>query len=673
MTAATEALARVVARKTGGESRPGQQAMCAGVEAALAGGGHLLVEAPTGTGKSLAYLVPGVLHARSGPERRLVVVTATKALQEQLLGEDLPMLAGALAHEGVSFSFAMLKGRANYLCRAKLAVALDEGLELRLEFEREGREAAAAAVRELAAWAERTGTGDRAEAPGSATDAVWSQVSVDGTECPGAANCREGGRCFAEMARHRAAASDVVVVNTHLYATHLASDGAVIPEHDAVVVDEAHTLENTVATVLGVRMSAGRLRRVAARHRGAGGARPLGDRIDGAAAALDTALETADLDDAGRVQPWAGDLAVVLAQAAEAAAAAAADLRAATSHDDTAGAKRAHAARLADAVRDDAARLLDPAERENHVAWVEGGPGARELRLAAIDVGRLLAALLYPTVTFVATSATLATAGRFDVLAARLGLSPPEPAAGGDGDGAGDGDGGPGYRPLLVPSPFDHRRQAVLYVARHLPDPRSERFGPAMHDELHRLVIAAGGRTLALFTSRAAMARAAAALVESGGVEVLLQDAMPRAELVERFRAGPGSVLCATQSFWSGIDLPGRLCHLVTIDRIPFPRPSDPLTQARRDVARRRRQDPFTTVDLPAAAVQLAQGAGRLIRTSTDEGVVAVFDRRLASAGYRRTLLETLPPFRRSIEAAEAIALLERLAAPPAPGRGGGT
>ena len=672
-------LAKVVSAKPGGEERPGQQAMCEAVENALEDGCHLLVEAPTGTGKSLAYLVPAVLHATSEHGNRVVVVTATKALQEQLVHEDLPFLARALAEGGRRFSFAMVKGRSNYLCRARLAGVLADGLELRLAFESGGRELAVATVQRLARWAGETTTGDRSDAPAGVDDAVWSQVSIDGGECPGAADCTFGDDCFAEAARHAAARSDVVVVNAHLYATHLAAGVTVLPEHDAVVFDEAHQLENTVSSVLGVRMSGWRLRRLAGRHRRAGGAPAVGDRVESAAAALETALaDAATGGDASPVDPCQGDLALALAQAGAAAAEAGADLRSLQSADETARARSTQAQRVADGVREDTARLLDGQTYVNHVAWVQPGGGGSELHLAAVDVGPLLAELLYPAVTVVATSATLTTARRFDLLARRLGLDrpPPAPADGAeerDHDGAGTGDaaGARRYRSLAVPSPFDHRRQALLYVARHLPDPRADGYPAAMHEELHGLVSAAAGRTLALFTSRAAMQRAAAALTDRGGYEVLVQDTLSRPQLLERFCAGPGSVLCATQSFWSGIDLPGRLCHLVTIDRIPFPRPTDPLTQARRKAALARREDPFRAVDLPAAATQLAQGVGRLIRSATDEGVVAVFDRRLATAGYRRTLLETLPPFRRTVDPAEVAAFLARLVA-EAPSRGGG-
>ena len=653
-TPATAALARVVGRKAGGQARPGQQAMCQAVEEALGGAGHLLVEAPTGTGKSLAYLVPAVLFATgAGAEhRRVVVVTATKALQEQLVGEDLPFLAAALAEDGVRFAFTMLKGRSNYLCRAKLAVSLTDGVEARLDFGPGGPQAAIEAVAGLAAWAEETPTGDRADFPAGITDAVWSQVSVDPGECPGAAKCSEGGRCFAEAARERAGSVEVLVVNAHLYATHLAAGGGVLPEHDAAVFDEAHTLESIVSSVFGVRLWGGRVRRLAFQLRGAGGGADLAGRLERAATALDDALDGSEGDgppgrsDQVRVRPAEGDLAAVLNATAALAAEASAALRR-LGHlgdgDDVTRSKVASAVRVADGLRDDVARLLDPSVYDNHVAWIEPGRRRRELHLAAVDVAPLLSDRLFGTVTVVATSATLATAGRFDLLARRLGV-------------------GARHRSLAVASPFDHRRQGLLYVPVRLPDPRHPDFAAAVHEELHTLITAAGGRTLALFTSRSAMERAAAALAGRGGYEILVQDRLPRAELLARFRAGPGTAVFATQSFWSGIDLPGSLCHLVTIDKIPFPRPTDPLASARREAAAARGENAFATVDLPAAATLLAQGAGRLIRSTTDEGVVAVFDRRLAVAGYRGTLLDTLPRFTRTIERDRVIDTLTRLA-----------
>jgi ATP-dependent DNA helicase DinG len=687
-------LAAVIAAKPGGETRPGQEAMCAAVDAALAAGEHLLVEAPTGVGKSLAYLAPAVAHARGGTaDARVVVVTATKALQEQLIRDDLPALAAALA--GKPLRFAMLKGRSNYLCRAKLDVTMTDGVEARFDFGDEGVGGALEAVQRLSAWAEETATGDRADAPGAVSDAVWSQVSVDPGECPGAATCHAGDTCFAEGAREAAAAAEIVVVNSHLYAAHLASGGNVLPPHTAVVFDEAHTLEDTFAEAFGVRLTPFRVRRAASRARIAGADTDLTRRLERAADALDSALGAPD--DAIRVDltgvaaaPVPADrggddalpddeaLAAALATVGTLAVEVRGTLRKSElglvggsgGGGDVARAKAAQAVRLLDGLADDVALLLDPPP--NSVAWVESNRGRPELHQATVDVGPTLAARLYPEVTVIATSATLATGGRFDLLARRLGLTLPPPADDPDDDEDGDpGAGGPGreavepappvHRALTVPSPFDHARQGWLYVAKHLPEPNDPRFAEAMADELHDLITAAGGRTLALFTSRAAMERTADMLAARGGYEVLVQDRLPRPELVARFRAGPGSALFATQGFWQGVDLPGHLCRLVAIDRIPFPRPTDPLVAARRAAATARRENDFNAVDLPAAATLLAQGAGRLIRTTTDSGVVAVFDRRLATKGYRQTLLATLPPLRRTIDRAQMVAVLGAL------------
>ncbi len=680
MSEAAETLAAVIAAKPGGENRPGQEAMCAAVDAALASREHLLVEAPTGVGKSLAYLAPAVTHARSAPDARVVVVTATKGLQEQLTRDDLPTLAAALP--GKALRFAMLKGRSNYLCRAKLDVTMIDGVEARLDFGDEGVAGALDAVKRLGEWAEVTETGDRTDAPGAVSDAVWSQVSVDPGECPGAANCHAGDACFAEAARDRAEAAEIVVVNTHLYAAHLASGGNVLPPHTAVVFDEAHTLEDTFAGAFGVRLTPFRVRRAASRARAAGGDADLIRRLDRAADALDTALGAPS--EATRVDLTAADgpadvaeLAAALATVATLARELQSTLRKSelgliggAGGGDVARAKAAQATRLLDGVADDIALLLDPPP--NSVAWIESNKGRPELHQATVDVGPALAARLYPEVTVVATSATLATGGRFDQLARRLGLTLPPPVDSEDVAGADEDDPAgsaasdveptpPVHRALTVPSPFDHARQGWLYVAKHLPEPNDPRFADAVADELHALISAAGGRTLALFTSRAAMDRTADALAARGGYEVLVQDRLPRPELLARFRAGPGSALFATQGFWQGIDLPGHLCRLVAIDRIPFPRPTDPLVTARRAAATARRENDFAAVDLPAAATLLAQGAGRLIRTTTDSGVVAVFDRRLATKSYRQTLLATLPPLRRTIDQAQVLAVLSAL------------
>jgi ATP-dependent DNA helicase DinG len=474
---AADMLAAVVAAKPGGENRPGQEAMCAAVDAALASGEHLLVEAPTGVGKSLAYLAPAVAHARGGVDARVVVVTATKALQEQLIRDDLPSLAAAVP--GPPLRFAMLKGRSNYLCRAKLDVTAVEGVEARLDFGDDGATGALEAVQRLAEWAEKTETGDRADAPGAVSDAVWSQVSVDPGECPGAAACHAGDACFAEGARERAGAAEIVVVNSHLYAAHLASGGNVLPPHTAVVFDEAHTLEDTFAGAFGVRLTPFRVRRAAVRARAAGAATELTRRLERAADALDSALglpaEATRVHLAGHMESGGDrELASALATVATLAREVHGTLRKSElglpgpggPAGDVARAKAAQASRLLDGLSDDVSLLLDPPP--NSVTWVESNRGRPELHQATVDVGPTLAARLYPDVTVIATSATLATGGRFDVLARRLGLTLAPPAdsealAGSDDAAEEDVEPTPPvHRALTVPSPFDHARQGWL-------------------------------------------------------------------------------------------------------------------------------------------------------------------------------------------------------------------
>ncbi len=632
----------VAALPGGGEQRSGQLQMAEEVAAAIAGGHHLLVQAGTGTGKSLGYLVPALLA-----ERPVVVATATKALQEQLVTNDLPFLRRAL---GTGFRWALLKGRSNYLCRAALddavggsdqGVLLDDGV---LDRERLG---------EVVAWADETATGDRADLPFSLSHPDWSRLSVSASECPGAQRCPHGDICFAEDARHRASTADVVVVNIHLYGTHLASGGVVLPEHDVVVIDEAHALEDIAAATLGITIAPGQIHALATAVRSlfTGDHRAVAS-LEAAAARLIRAL---DASAGARVDPTGGELALALLAASEAAAGASAAAREVDPGGDAASRKE-RLLQLAAAVVSDlrGAAELD----EAHVAWVEERPGVA-LRVAPVDVGAELAERLFPEVTVVLTSATLQVGGSFEPVARRLGLDRAAP---------GDDEGGPtpAWRGIDVGSPFDYPNQALLYCAAHLPDPRSPAYEAAMLDELEGLVDAAGGRTLALFTSRRAM-EAAAERLEALPYQVLVQDALPRGLLHQSFLADVSSVLLATMSFWQGFDAPGATCSLVIVDRLPFARPDDPLAAARRQAATRARRNAFATVDLPRAAMLLAQGAGRLIRSAEDRGVVAVLDRRLATASYRWDLVRSLPPMRRTRDPAEARRALAELAAEGAP------
>jgi ATP-dependent DNA helicase DinG len=619
--AVADALRRVVAQLPEGEARPGQVEMAVAVAAAIEAGEHLLVQAGTGTGKTLSYLVPAILGRRP-----TVVATATKALQEQLVGRDLPFLE---EHLGVDFSYSLLKGRSNYLCRAALADVVGGGAtQATLAGTGEDRGGVdRSLLGELVAWSAETTTGDRADLPFVVRDADWSKVSVAVTECPGRAKCSYGDVCFAEDARAAAAESDVVVVNTHLYGLHLATGGAILPEHDVVVVDEAHALEDVAADTLGLQLGPGRVENVARAVRALFTAdHPAAAALDAAAARLHVAIEPIV---GQRVDPNEGDLGPLLVSVAEAASNASAAARELDVGGD-AGTRKERLLALAGHLAADVRFLQDAADGK--VVWVEGG-GVPSIRVAPVDVGGDLATRLFAVPTVVLTSATLSVGGSFEPVARRLGLDRAEAP----------------HRSVDVGSPFDYEQQAVLYCAAHLPEPRATGYEAAMHAELESLIRAAGGRTLGLFTSRRAMAAAAEHLrAVDLPWRILVQDELPRPILQSEFLADETSILLATMGFWQGFDAPGPTCSLVAIDRLPFARPDDPLAEARRAAATRAKRSAFHDVDLPAAAVLLAQGVGRLVRGAGDRGVVAVLDKRLAKASYRWTLVSSLPPMRRT-------------------------
>ena len=648
----------VAALPGGGEERPGQLRMAEEVAAAIASERHLIVQAGTGTGKSMAYLVPVLLSGRP-----TVVTTATKALQEQLVAHDLPFLHGCL---GLDFSWALLKGRSNYLCRAALAdvAGAGDGTGPAQGALLERADVDGGRLAEVAAWVEETPTGDRADLPFVVPDGEWSRLSVGVGECPGASRCAHGDTCFAEDARRRAAEADVVVVNTHLYGAHLASDGAVLPEHEVVVVDEAHALEDIATATLGATISPGRFVNLARACRGLFTAdHPAAAGLEAAGARLHGVL---DGKDGNRVDPGDGELGVALLAGAEAAAAASAAARQLEVGGDAAT-RRERVLKLAGGLASDLRWAGELGLDE--VAWVEGGP-VPALRMAPVDVGAELAQRMFASATVVLTSGTLAVDGSLAPTAWRLGLDRDTGAGGtaaGDdpAGGAGERQPGPGraWRGLDVGSPFDYSDQALLYCAAHLPDPRSRDYEAAMLDELEALVRAAGGRTLALFTSRRAVDAAEVHLSGRLPWKLLVQGTLPPPLLHQAFLDDETSVLLGTMSLWQGFDAPGPTCSLVVVDRLPFRRPDDPLAAARRDAATRGRRNAFAAVDLPQAAMLLAQGVGRLVRSSHDRGVVAVLDRRLATASYRWTLVRSLPPMRRTKDPVEVRRVLGELAA----------
>ncbi len=626
------ALAKVTgALPGGGEARPGQVEMALAVAKAIRTERHLVVQAGTGTGKSLGYLVPSILLGAN-----LVVATATKALQDQLARRDLPLVTSAL---GAEVTFAVLKGRSNYLCRQRMVEM--EGAPAQLDIEAaEGTGAATPGaglgelgrqVRRLLEWGKTTATGDRAELEFEPRPYAWSALSVTASECPGASRCPMGEECFSEEARRRAAAADVVVVNTHLYGAHLASGGAVLPPHDVVVFDEAHELEDVVASSLGLELGAGRLRALsrAARAIVSGPGVRAAERVSDVADRLEAALE----DRAGQrlSEPFPEDLAAALG----ATGAALSELLSALRQvDDTEAAKARSMQALTHLVED--VQSLTQVGRDR-VAWVERADRAPVLKVAPVEVGLLLEKALWGEVTAVLTSATIPLR-----LTGRVGLPP---------DGCDQMD---------VGSPFPYGENALLYCAAHLPDPRAPGYEAALHEEIAALAGAAGGRTLALFTSWRAMHAAAEALAGKLPGRLYTQSDLPKPALIEAFTSDESACLLATQGFFQGVDVPGRTLSLVCIDRIPFPRPDEPLNQARRE---RAGAAAFSVVDLPRAATMLAQAAGRLIRSSTDRGVVAVLAPRLAKATYRWELVNALPPMRRTRHRAEAEEFLRAVTA----------
>src|SRR3954451_6182990 len=605
----------------GGEPRDGQRQMTHAVAEAIAAKRHLVVQAGTGTGKTLAYPVPAILSGR-----RVVVATATKALQDQLVGKDLPFLR---AHLGRPFTYASLKGRANYLClqRAKevLGGSTDEQMMM-AGVDALADRAPRSELLRLIEWATESPTGDRADLAFEPSSNAWAALAVSARECPGASRCAVGGACFAERARAEAADADVVVVNIHLYGLHLASGGAVLPEHDLVIFDEAHQLEEVISATAGIELSGGSFTALARAVKSIlADERLIGD-LDASAGQMNDALAE---HHGRRIRGLDQVLTAAIEVGRGRVDHALATLRNVPGNNTDVANRKLRAIKAATALSDELATISQVPTTD--VSWVEGPRHAPRLRVAPIDVAPALENL-WRDVTAVLTSATVPRN-----LPMRLGLPVDD------------------YEQLDVGSPFDFDANALLYCAAHLPDPRADGYETAMHAELESLILAAGGRTLALFTSWRAMEAAVAALRDRLPFPVLDQQSLPKPALVKAFTDDPASCLFATMGFWQGVDVQGETLSLVTIDRLPFPRPDEPLLQARREKAR---QGAFALVDLPRATTLLAQGAGRLIRSATDRGVVAVFDPRLATARYRWDVVNALPPMRRTRERSEVEAFL---------------
>ncbi|GAA1290169.1 ATP-dependent DNA helicase [Pseudonocardia aurantiaca] len=649
----------------GGQRREGQDAMVQAVRKAITTGEHLAVQAGTGTGKSLAYLVPAIHHAVAKGST-VVVSTATIALQRQLVDRDLPRLAKALKPLlGRAPTFAILKGRRNYLCLNKLhgGDETDPGDEL---FDPFAISAMGRQIKRLHEWADKTQTGDRDELVPGVPDATWRQVSVTARECLGAAKCPVGEECFAEKSRAEAGKADIVVTNHALLAIDALEGRPVLPEHDVVVVDEAHELVDRVTGVATAELTPGTVG-ITSRRLGKLVDQETADRLAEAGEGLGMVLE--DMPP-GRWDSLPQAAAGVLSAVRDAAAACKQALGSDRREDPDAATGRKIAQASLDEVADTAVRLLaafdepDPAKRFDVVWLGEQGPdGARHkvLHVAPLWVGGLLRERLFGRSTVVLTSATLALGGNFDALARQWGLPPEKSAdAGGDNDPVPDPD-APKWSGMDVGSPFVHARSGILYVAKRLPPPGRDGLPPSYLDELAGLVEAAGGRTLGLFSSMRAAKQATEALRGRLDTPLLCQGEDSTMQLVKKFADDEATSLFGTLSLWQGVDVPGPSLSCVIIDRIPFPRPDDPLVAARQRATDARGGNGFLTVSATHAALLLAQGAGRLLRGMDDRGVVAILDPRLATARYGGFLRASLPPFWPTDDREKVHAALRRL------------
>jgi ATP-dependent DNA helicase DinG len=565
------------------EQRPQQATLAAEVASSLAAGRHLVAEAGTGVGKSLAYLLPAL---ESG--LRVVVATATKALQEQLLRYDVPLAAAAL---GRDVSVAVVKGRQNYLCRRQLhgfqPTLLPDG--------RDGR-----AWEAMQAWLDETETGDRAELEVEPSEALWAELAVGGDRCAGR-RCPFVGNCFAETARERAGEADLVIANHALYFAHLAAGGGVLPEHDAVIFDEAHRLEESAASWLGGRVSRAGLRRLGLDVERAcrDGQKPLParqvDRVERAGERLLRAV--APTSGRRRLRTVPPEAALVLSDALGELATA---LHGQGEELDALGRRALGLAAQVEA-------CLEPGDGER-VVWSE--PDA--LAWAPVSVAEELRERLWedgPTAVLV--SATLTTGDDAGFVRRRLGLA--------------------------------DASEALLYQPRSMPDPRSDEFLERAAEEILALLALSEGRALVLTSSYRALDAYRERVRGRVPYDVLVQGEEPRERLLARFRAEVGSVLIATSTFWQGVDVPGESLSLLVIDKLPFSAPGDPLHEARCEAVERAGGDWFADYALPAATLQLRQGFGRLIRSHSDRGVVAILDPRLRTRGYGRAFMGALP------------------------------
>ncbi|MEU4385295.1 ATP-dependent DNA helicase [Promicromonospora sp. NPDC023805] len=669
-----EELLDLAVGELGGGRRDGQHRMAVAVGEAIEKGEHLLVQAGTGTGKSLGYLVPAVRHAVAA-DSKVIISTATLALQRQVITRDLPLVAKAVTPQlPREPKIALLKGWHNYLCVHKIGggYPVDEPTLFDLpggEDHPRTEEPAASGgargrrkddgatladhVRRLHEWANETDSGDRDDLVPGVPDRAWRQVSVTAMECLGG-KCPMLAECFPDKARAASREADVVVTNHAMLGIAATGSPGILPEHDVVVVDEAHELTDRVTSSATVDLSMASVEnaaRLARRHAGTNT-----DTLDAAAQALGTLLVTAPAERFPSGLP--DELRMAVGAVRDAAREVLSTLKPEAGGGKgqapappEPGLKMAQGAML---------QLFETAERMSFqdttadVLWCSrpdnnwGGfaDNVTRLHAAPLHVAGLIRMHLLGEATGVFTSATLALGGTFDAVAGTLGLK---------------GEDAPPWHGLDAGSPFDYPRQGILYIARHLPAPGREPTTEAQLDEIAELITAAGGRTLGLFSSRRAANAAAEAMRERLDFPILAQGDDQLPTLVREFAEDPEACLFGTLSLWQGVDVPGPSCQLVLIDRIPFPRPDDPVKAARAKAVEQAGGNGFMAVSAQHAALLLAQGAGRLVRSMDDRGVVAVLDPRLATARYASFLTRSMPGFWPTTDSALVRAALARL------------
>ena len=600
------------------EFRAGQVEMAEAVEQTFEERRHLIVEAGTGTGKTLAYLLPAL---RSG--RKVIVSTGTKALQEQLISKDIPFLESCL---GRPIRACTMKGRSNYLCRQKLYDIADQpilrGLDQLDEY---------AHIRE---WERETETGDRAELirlPDNS--AVWPRLDARSETCTGQ-KCSEFERCFITKMHQRAAASDLVIVNHHLFFADLAvrqdDFAAILPDYGAVIFDEAHELEEVASQYFGVQLSNYKLDDLARdAEQVLKPAKAKAKRAREVLPKLRRATEeffACFKEDEGR-HPFRQREAFIERNDAayKNLLSRLKSLEMAIASAPEKSEEMFNLVRRSGDVRRTLEFLLESNDH-SFVFWFERRGRGVFVQATPIDVSPILSEQLFDRYdTVVLTSATLAVGGGFDYLKQRLGIS--------------------GAEELIVSSHFDHQSQAVLYLPGDIPDPRSPDYAPAAAEEIVQLLEISEGRAFVLFTSYAQMKDVHRRVSARVDFPLLLQGEAPRSVLLDRYRETPHAVLFATASFWQGVDVQGESLSCVIVDRLPFAVPSDPVVQARCEALKEDGRNPFIEYQVPEAAIALKQGTGRLLRARTDRGILSVLDNRVRKKQYGRLFLESLPPY----------------------------